>query len=203
MYFLSNPTCQENDAMSAISLIDVQCLPNDDELLPSPDSEGMKFCSVRSDPRSRPPSAGAAEFSTPPESPTIKTKEPRTTEFVIPTKEPRTSSSSEPGSESAATAAVAPAAAEEPKPPIPPPRIRRPGNSKLERLKLAEGGGGGGGGGGVGSGGPTSGGVLAVSDMILAPPPPPTNNEHYLKASERTCDRNLLAALLRDLIGLK
>ena len=39
-----------------------------------------------------------------------------------------------------------------------------------------------------------------MSDMILAPPPPPTNNEHYLKASERTDDRNTLRDII---IGLK
>ena len=126
----------------------------------------MKFFSVKSN-----ASAVTGEFSTPPESPTIKTKEPRTS-----------SSSAEGSADSGATPAAEGDAA---RPPIPPPRIRRPGNSKLERLKLAEGGGGGGGGGGGTSGVVGGGGVLSVSDMILAPPPPPTNNEHFLKGSER------------------
>ena len=42
-------------------------------LFASPDSEDMKFFSVKSN-----ASAATGEFSTPPESPTIKTKEPRT-----------------------------------------------------------------------------------------------------------------------------
>ena len=137
----------------------------------------MKFFSVKSN-----ASATATDFSTPPESPTVKTKEPRT------------SSSSAEGSADSGPAATmtapAPATAiEDAKPPIPPPRVRRPGNSKLEKLKIAEGGGGGGGGGGgfgaSGAGSSGGAGVLSVSDMILAPPPPPTNNEHYLKASAR------------------
>ena len=128
----------------------------------------MKFFSVKSN-----ASAATGEFSTPPESPTIKTKEPRTS-----------SSSAEGSADSGATPAAA-VDGDAARPPIPPPRIRRPGNSKLERLKLAEGGGGGGGGGGGTSGVVGGGGVLSVSDMILAPPPPPTNNEHFLKESER------------------
>ena len=134
-------------------------------LFAPPDSEDMKFFSVKSN-----ASAATGEFSTPPESPTIKTKEPRTS-----------SSSAEGSADSGATPAAA-VDGDAARPPIPPPRIRRPGNSKLERLKLAEGGGGGGGG---TSGVVGGGGVLSVSDMILAPPPPPTNNEHFLKGSER------------------